>query len=70
MKGLRLFLLDAGQENLRLVRGETQRLAKLLIAEKIPVRLDYAPGVHDGDYAIAQEPEISAFLEAGWRPQP
>ena len=69
MKGLRVFLLDAGQENLRLVKGETQRLAKLLIAQKIPVRLDYAPGVHNGDYAIAQEPEISAFLEAGWRPQ-
>jgi enterochelin esterase-like enzyme len=68
MKGLRVFLLDAGQENLPLVKGETQRLAKLLVSEKIPVRLDYAPGVHNGDYAIAQEPEISAFLEAGWRP--
>jgi len=34
-----------------------------------PVRLDYAPGIHNGDYAITQEPEISAFLETGWRPQ-
>jgi S-formylglutathione hydrolase FrmB len=70
MKGLRVFLLDAGQENLPLVKGETDRLAKLLVNAKIPVRLDYAPGVHNGDYAVAQEPEISAFLEAGWRPQP
>lgn len=70
MRGLRVFLLDAGQENVPLVKGETDRLAKLLVSEKIPVRLDYAPGVHSGDYAIAQEPEISAFLEAGWRPEP
>jgi enterochelin esterase-like enzyme len=67
MKGLRVFLLDAGQENLPLVKGETDRLAKLLVRAKIPVRLDYSPGIHNGDYAIAQEPEISAFLEAGWR---
>jgi enterochelin esterase-like enzyme len=70
MKGLRVFLLDAGQENLPLVKGETDRLAKLLIREKIPVRLDYSPGIHNGDYAIAQEPEIGAFLEAGWRSPP
>jgi enterochelin esterase-like enzyme len=70
MKGLRVFLLDAGQENLPLTKGETERLAKLLVSEKIPVRLDYAPGVHGGDYAIAQGPEISEFLQTGWRPQP
>jgi hypothetical protein len=70
MKGLRVFLLEAAQEDLQLVKGETDRLAKLLIDEKIPVLLDYSPGTHSTEYAIAQEPEISAFLQAGWRPQP
>ena len=69
-KGLRVFLLEAGQENLTLVKGEASRMAKLLIAEKIPVQLAYAPGTHNGEYAIAQEPEVSAFLQAGWRAQP
>ncbi len=69
MKGLRIFLLDAGQENLPLVQGETDRMARLLIAAKIPVQLDYSPGTHNNEYAIAQEPEISAFLQTGWRPQ-
>lgn len=66
-KGLRVFLLEAGQENLELIKGETARFAKLLIAEKIPVLIDYSPGAHNGDYAIAQQPEISAFFQAGWR---
>ena len=69
VKGLRIFLLDAAQESLPLVKGETERLAKLLIAAGIPVQLDYAPGTHNGRYAISQEPEISAFLQTGWRPQ-
>ena len=70
MKGLRVFLLEAGQENVQLVKGEAERMARLLIDARIPVQLAYSPGTHNGDYAIAQEPEVSAFLQAGWRPQP
>jgi S-formylglutathione hydrolase FrmB len=68
-RGLRVFLLDAGQENLALVQGEAERFAHLLIAEKITVQLDFAPGTHNLDYAIAQQPAVATFLEAGWRPQ-
>ena len=65
-KGLRVFLLEAGQENEQLVKGEADRMAKLLIAEKIPVQLSYAPGTHSGEYAIAQEPAVSAFLQTAY----
>ncbi|MCU1352239.1 MAG: putative esterase [Acidimicrobiales bacterium] len=68
MKGLRVFLLDAGQENLKLVVGETKRFADLLINARIPVQLDYAPGSHNTEYAVAQLPALADFLETGWRP--
>jgi S-formylglutathione hydrolase FrmB len=65
-RGLRVFLLDAGQERLKLVKGEAERFARLLIAHKIPVTLEYAPGSHNGAYAFGRQPAISAFLESGW----
>jgi len=64
-----VFLLGAGQEDLPLVQGEAERFAHLPIAEKIPVQLDFAPGTHNLDYAIAQQPTVATFPEAGWRPQ-
>jgi S-formylglutathione hydrolase FrmB len=67
--GLRIFLLEAGQEGLPLVKGEAERFAHLLIDAKIPVLLDFSPGTHNNQYAIAQQPEVSAFLQTGWRPQ-
>lgn len=70
MGGLRVFLLDGGQENLQLVRGEANRLAGLLITNRITVVLEYAPGQHTSDYAFAQLPDVNAFLESGWRPRP
>jgi enterochelin esterase-like enzyme len=70
MRGLRLFLLDAGQENFALVQGEAARFARLLIGAKIPVVLEYAPGEHTTQYAFAQLPAVTTFLEAGWVPRP
>jgi enterochelin esterase-like enzyme len=70
MKGLRVFLLDGGQENLELVKGEADRLAGLMIDDRITVVLNYSPGEHSDDYAFAQLPSVSAFLEAGWTPRP
>jgi enterochelin esterase-like enzyme len=67
-KGLRVFLLEPGQESSALIKGEGERFAKLLVKEKIPVLLDFSPGVHNNEYAIAQQPAISNFLESGWRP--
>jgi S-formylglutathione hydrolase FrmB len=68
-RGLRVMLLEAGQENTPLVKGEAGRFAKLLIDQRIPVVLDYSPGSHNSEYAVAQQPEVSAFFQAGWRPQ-
>jgi enterochelin esterase-like enzyme len=70
MRGLRIFLLDGGQENLQLVKGESDRLAGLLIDGRITVVLDYAPGEHTMDYAFAQAPAVIAFLQTGWAPRP
>jgi S-formylglutathione hydrolase FrmB len=70
VRGLRIFLLDAGQAQLALVRGEAERFAHLLIAARIPVQLNFAPGSHNMQYALAQQPAVSAFLEDGWKPQP
>jgi enterochelin esterase-like enzyme len=70
MHGLRIFMLDAGQENLQLVQNEADRLSRLLIDAKIPVVLDYSPGQHDVQYAFTQLPAVTTFLEAGWLPRP
>ena len=70
MHGLRLFLLDAGQEDLPLIQGEIDRFSRLLIDAKITVVIDYAPGEHTTQYAFAQLPAVVTFLEAGWVPRP
>lgn len=70
MRGLRVFLLDGGQENLQLVRGEADRLAALMITNRVTVALEYAPGAHTSDYAFAQAPAVTTFLEGGWSPRP
>jgi S-formylglutathione hydrolase FrmB len=67
-KGLRVFLLEAGQENLNLIKGEAERFAHLLIGARIPVQLDFSPGTHTPDYAVARQADVGMFLEAGWRP--
>jgi S-formylglutathione hydrolase FrmB len=66
-RGLRIYLLDAEQENLGLVKGEALRFARLLIAASVPVELRFAPGTHVPSYAATQRPEVLDFLEGGWR---
>jgi S-formylglutathione hydrolase FrmB len=66
-RGLRIYLLDAEQEDLPLVKGEALRFAGLLIHAGIPVELRFAPGTHAPGYVAAQRPEMADFLEAGWR---
>jgi S-formylglutathione hydrolase FrmB len=66
-RGLRIYLLDAEQENLAVVKGEALRFARLLIGASIPVELRFAPGTHLPAYATTQRPEVLDFLESGWR---
>ena len=63
-----MLLLDATNENLPLIRGQSAVLARLLGNLGVPVQLEYAPGGHTSTLLYSQEPLLDNFLEAGWSP--
>jgi S-formylglutathione hydrolase FrmB len=63
---VRLLLMDGDHDTEPVVRGETQRYARLLRAHRIPVVARITRGAHTVAWAVAQLPAMARFLSAGW----
>lgn len=65
-RGLHILLLDAAQEAVPGVKGQTQRFAALLARAQVAHTVSVAPGSHDLNYLAGQFPALERFLESGW----
>lgn len=62
----RILLLDGDHDTQPVVRGETQRYARLLRAHHVGVVARITRGGHSMPWAVAQLPAVARFLSSGW----
>ncbi len=66
LSATRVMLLDAQGERLRVIRGQSTRMYRLLRGAGVHATLSIAPGVHDWRFVASQFPVLERFLESGW----